>query len=109
MTRYWQISGGITAREEVEKCVYNLFWYCCRCGEIYGRAWVVEPNAVWRALGGTCLTCRGDKWNVPGSLENVAVFDWNVPVEIARYQLDREIAFTRHPDHPWNKEHSSET
>lgn len=107
-TRYWSLPGGITAKDEpAEQIGWNLFWYCAVCSEIYARAWVADQP--WKALGGRCPKCPDtNRWSLPGGLETIALVGWRVPVEVARYQLECELKFTRSQDHPWNKEKENE-
>lgn len=85
----------------------HYFWYCFRCRSIYASA-VISPEDLsarpWQSLGGLCLTCKPDLWHIRGTIESVITTGWNVPLEVAMYQLDREIDFLCHGNHPHNKE-----
>lgn len=91
--------------DEVEIMPKNFVWFCCRCGEVFARTWTMLPNGYWYAISSVCSNHEGDKWNLPGDLSTIHFVGWHdVPLEVLRYQLDRELAFTRSPNHPWNKE-----
>jgi len=77
------------------------FWYCYKCGERYAEAKI--EGRVWRAIGGVCCNCRGDRWNIPGTLESLFTVGWDIPEVLVRYQLDRELAFLDSPQHPYNE------
>lgn len=79
----------------------SYFWFCRNCGEKYAQARI--DQRVWRAVSGVCLSCQGDRWSIPGSLESLHLVGWPVPDQIIRYQLAREIAFLDDPKHPYNE------
>lgn len=85
----------------------HYFWYCFRCRSIYASVVLLPEDLstrIWRGLGGLCLTCVPDKWNIRGGIDCLETIGWNVPLEVAMYQLDREIAFLCHGNHPHNVE-----
>lgn len=85
----------------------HYFWYCFRCRSIYATV-MLSPEDLstrpWMALGGLCQTCEPDRWDIRGSIESVITAGWDVPLEVAMYQLDREIEFLCHKNHPHNRE-----
>lgn len=87
----------------------SFFWYCFQCRQIYANMQVFPEDCsrrTWQAISGLCLTCLPDCWHVRGTLECIYFIRWNVPSEVAQYQLDREIDFLCHPNHPHNKEYT---
>lgn len=84
----------------------SFFWYCHFCGHQYAYAELFDEETVRRpfqAISGVCPDCPSDRWSISGSIEGSITLGWNVPIEVAQYQLERELIFTEHPDHPHNK------
>lgn len=115
--RKWVLPDFIVHRhEELEHPKgwgQSYFWYCFRCGKVYASAELFpqydddEENPakpIWQGVSGLCLDCEPDPWHIQGTLECMAFVTWTVPLEIAHYQLQREVAFLDHPAHPYNKE-----
>jgi hypothetical protein len=108
--RKWQLPNGVTVHryDEIPNA-WSYFWYCSRCGEVYARAPAyTDSNETTHplpfvAIGGCCLNCNSNKFSISGTLETVRFIGWPVPIEVVQYQLEREIAFLDHPDHPHNK------
>lgn len=110
----WSLPSGLVIHrhEEVEHPEHwgrSYFWYCRFCAETYASAQLfmeTEEEAIprpWQALGGVCPDCPSDKWSIAGTIESIITVGWHVPVEVAAYQLGREIVFLDHPEHPHNK------
>lgn len=89
--------------EEVEGYGVNYFWFCHKCRSIYANASLSCEDCsprVWRAITGLCLTCMPNRWFPRGTLESTFTIGWNFDPAIAQYQLEREIDFLCHPNHP---------
>lgn len=99
--REWRLAGTIIGETTVETVGFSLMWYCYSCGLVYAAAEC--PRQPWKAIGGCCCQCNGHRWIIPGTLETIMLAKWKVPREVLAYQLARELDFTTHPDHPWNK------
>lgn len=85
----------------------SIFWYCSNCRHIYASAILSSEDCshkIWRGVGGLCLTCSPNRWAIRGTLECGMIVGWEVPIEVTSYQLDREIDFLCHREHPHNKE-----
>lgn len=93
--------------EAIDGWGLSYFWFCIRCRAIYANVMLSAEDCLprlWRSIDGLCLTCAPDRWKIRGTLECIAFIGWHVPIEVALYQLDREIDFLCHSDHPHNKE-----
>lgn len=85
----------------------SVFWYCSNCRSIYASAWLSPEDCShrqWRAVSGLCLTCPPHPYQIRGTIDAAITIGWNVPIEVALYQLNREVDFLCHPNHPHNKE-----
>lgn len=91
---------------------FSIFWYCSNCAKQYAFAELFGEllddegptyHPPWRAVAGLCLDCPSNRFSIAGTLEAGYIIGWPVPLEVAHYQLSREIAFLDHPDHPHNK------
>ena len=117
--RKWVLPDLVVHRfeelEHPEDWGLNYFWYCRRCREVYAHAELFADNEfdanakpwhprIWHAVSGLCFNCPPDIWTIQGSLECLAFVGWHVPIEVAHYQLNREIAFLYHPSHPHNRD-----
>ena len=83
---------------------------CCHCGDCYARVavFVKEQLQPYKFLGRCCSACSsyGTIAMLPGAIEDLSYFQWNVPIEVALYQLQIELDFLSHPQHPHNKEYN---
>ena len=110
LNQRWEIPGRplpiYFTPEHQRYCAWSAFWFCGECGKRYAevRSWIDDRPAIWRAVTGCCPDCRGSKWSIPGSLENLTIVGWNlVPEEVIRYQLNCELSYLSSPDHPHNQ------
>ena len=108
--RKWQLpTFAIHRHEEGDKPEawgQSYFWYCAFCGEAFAWSQLYDEAATLRpyvAIGSCCSRCAGNRFTIPGSIEGSITIGWHVPLEVARYQLDCEIAFLDHEDHPYNR------
>lgn len=110
LSQRWEIPnrpGGIYYQpQSLRLCANSTFWYCFFCGNRYAevRSWVDDVPQPWQARGGCCLSCSGNRWTIPGSLESLSLIGWgDVPEEVLRYQFKQELSFTHSPQHPMNQ------
>lgn len=87
----------------------SYFWYCRICGRQYAYAELYDEEVNRRSFGaisGLCDDCdsASDKFSISGTIEGAITIGWNVPIEVVQYQLERELKFTEHPNHPHNRE-----
>lgn len=91
--------------EKIEDWGQSYFWYCAKCRSIYASV-ILHPedcsNRIWMGLRGLCMTCPPNKWTIRGEIEGAPMEESTVPLEVRQYQLDREIDFLCHPNHPRN-------
>lgn len=93
--------------EEVEGYGTNYFWYCHKCRAIYANASLSPEDCSrrsWRGVSGLCLTCEPNRYYPRGSLECAFTIGWKFDLPVILYQLNREIDFLCHPNHPHYKE-----
>lgn len=93
--------------EQIPQWGQHYFYYCRKCRSIYANVMLSPEDCStrqWRGVSGLCLTCPPDKWTIRGNLENGPTIGWQVGQKVLQYQLDREIDFLCHPNHPHNKE-----
>lgn len=106
----WEVDHGPQIVEEVERPEdwgTSFFYYCRRCRFTYATI-ELKPsdgsNRIWGAVRGLCNNCPGDRWTIPGSLECPFTVGWHVPEPIVKYQLERELAFLTHAQHPYQED-----
>lgn len=83
----------------------HIFFYCTRCRSIYASITLSPEDCsfrVWRGIGGLCLTCPPDNWNIRGQLSYAGLIGLQLPLDVLLYLLDREIDFLCYPNHPHN-------
>lgn len=113
-TREWDLPIGDCVGETFEAPTgwgQSYFWYCRRCIFVYAKAWIFPADQtlrIWQGLSGLCPNCPGDRWTIPGGLSGPPVQQWDVPLIVARYQLDRELDFLTHAQHPHYQEQTNE-
>jgi hypothetical protein len=58
------------------------------------HAWKGSQLSPFSFIHGTCGTCHGNRFTLPGSLECMSLIGWpEVPLPILLYQLDIELNF----------------
>ena len=91
-----------------QDCASSLRFICVYCGETFlqAKAYVGSLQQPYRFLGKCCARCsdRGHRWNVPGSIECPDLLTWNIPKLALDQQLQAELNFLSHPEHPHNKD-----
>lgn len=102
--REWTLPVGDNWAEALDKPEgwgQSYFWYCRRCKAEYATAELLTSDGslrIWRAVSGICHNCPGDKWTIPGSLEDGALEDRCLGVYA--YQLNQELRFYFDAQHP---------
>lgn len=97
MSQFWELPGDnfgtnyftVPVMETIPG--WSLFWYCFECGSKYAK--MDTTDQPWKAIAGCCPYCPGNRFCIPGTLETTMLLGWKVPLEVARYQLEREIDF----------------
>ena len=86
---------------------WSFQWRCSQCGCDIAKVRCYNNGhpVPYRFISSLCSDCwdYGDKFNVPGSLERFELMRWDIPKPILDYQLTVELAFLKHPQHPYNK------
>lgn len=105
--RFWWIDGmdgPVLYDEPSPPTPWSLKWLCTSCGDLYAYAKTIVDGKLqpFHFIHGTCPRCPGSRYSPPGSLETVRLINWQVPLEVALYQLQIELDFTTHHDHPRN-------
>lgn len=81
---------------------------CSRCGDCYGqmKSFQNEQLQVYKFSAGLCKNCssHGNRHLVPGFLDQNPMLMASYPPEILTYQIEVELAFLFHPQHPHNKD-----
>ena len=110
LKRDWHLPGGIVCSDYPTKerdCGRSLKWMCVYCGKQYAQmvAWKDDRLQPYFFRGACCPDCfhKSNRWGLAGSLEDISLVTWQVPLPVALYQLWVELAFAEHPEHPHNK------
>jgi hypothetical protein len=106
--RHWQVpSYGLEVEQTLDKpddWGKSLFWYCAHCGKQYAFAWIADKK--WQGISGCCQQCWtfAHPYSISGGVfDTVQLIGEEIPPEIYRYQLSREINFLNHSNHPYNE------
>ena len=83
----------------------SLIFLCINCGDVYAKfqTYVGTKLQPFSGVHGCCPTCPSDRYYVAGSLECLTFLGWrDFPIEVLRLQLEAELDFLSHPNHPHN-------
>lgn len=111
--REWQVGADPVCYDQPfdeAECGTSKLWLCVFCGNRYAelRAYKDGKLSTYAFVGGCCLDCKphGHRWLVPGSLGYINTLCLSWPPSAMQWELDAELAFTNHPEHPHNKVYS---
>ena len=105
LNRIWLLPNGVEVHEEVDKpddYGVSFFWFCVYCRDVFAEARL--SGRIYSAVGGCCPSCKGHRWAIPGGVEALHFVGQTLPIEVLQWQLQCEVKFLDHPDHPMNKD-----